>query len=93
MKEEDSYGGFKSYFLFKIYSKNYESNIAIRNLLASFKLDLFTNLNDLKILISPLKKNGPFYIESSNKNIEKNLSKLCNTNKFSKEIPKNLSVF
>ena len=86
MKEDDSYEGFKSYFLFKIYSKNYESNFAIRNLLASFKLDLFTNLNDLKILISPLKKNGPFYIESSSKNIEKNLSKLCNTDKFSKEM-------
>ena len=51
MKEDDSYEDFKSYFLFKIYSKNYESNFAIRNLLASFKLDLFTNLNDLKILL------------------------------------------
>ena len=62
-----------SFFLFKIYSKADNIDFSIKNLLASFNLKLFVGLKNLKVLINPIKRNNPFFIESPQKNIDKYL--------------------
>ena len=71
----------KSFALFKIYSKADNINFSIKNLLASFNLKLFIGLKDLKVLINPIKRNNPFFIESPEKNIDRYLGEIFNTEK------------
>lgn len=74
-----------SIFLNKIYSKINDYNFSIKNLLASFNLDLFTGLKSLKILVNSIKKGNPLYIESIDKNIQNIIIGMFKTEKVSFE--------
>jgi|NorSeaMetagenome_1021524.scaffolds.fasta_scaffold18544_2 hypothetical protein len=81
MNEKEIISLEKSFALFKIYSKADNINFSIKNLLASFNLKLFIGLKDLKVLINPIKRNNPFFIESPEKNIDRYLGEIFNTEK------------
>jgi hypothetical protein len=66
-------GSERLFFLFKVYSKADNIEFSIKNLLASFNLKLFIGLKKLKVLVNPKKRKGPFFIESSEKKINKYL--------------------
>ena len=72
MKNENNLIDEKPYFLFKVFSKNNNHDFSVKNLLSSFNLELFFILKDFKILVNPIKKSSPIYIESIEKKIEKN---------------------
>lgn len=71
----------KLFFLFKVYSKTDNIEFSIKNLLASFNLNLFIGLKKLKVLVNPKKRKGPFFIESSEKKINKYLWEIFKTEK------------
>jgi len=72
MKNENNLIDEKPYFLFKVFSKNNNHDFSVKNLLSSFNLELFFILKDFKILVNPIKKSSPIYLESIKKKIEKN---------------------
>lgn len=80
-------------YLFKIYSKENSLNFSIKNLLASFDLDLFFTLNQMKILVNPIKKNSPIYIESVEKNLRCDLTTMFKEDKISIDYAKFKSKF
>jgi hypothetical protein len=80
-------------YLFKVYSKENSLNFSIKNLLASFDLDLFCTLNQMKILVNPIKRNSPIYIESVEKNLKSNLTYMFKEDKITFEYIKFKSKF
>ena len=78
---EEIIGPEKLFFLYKVYSKTDNIEFSIKNLLASFNLKLFIGLKQLKVLVNPKKRKGPFFIESSEKKINKYLWEIFKTEK------------
>jgi len=60
-------------FWLRFFSRNNDHNFSAKNLLSSFNLEIFSILKDFRILINPIKKSSPVYIESVTKNIKKSI--------------------